>query len=261
MCRLLAPLPSYRVGTHDDVASVLGTFFTVISTIIVIVAVTPWFIVGVIPLAILYAFTQRYFVQTAREIKRLDSVTKSPLLAHFSETLQGTVTIRAYGEQHRFMATNAQRLDTNQTSYFASTSANRWLAVRLEFIGAGIVTGAALSAVLGHGTVSASLAGLSVSYALSVTQSLNWMVRMTSQVESQIVAVERVREYADLAPEDNRGAPVPDGWPFTGKVDIQNLCLSYRQGLPPVLRDVSLNIAAGEKVGVRQGCAGCSCRC
>lgn len=135
---LCSPLPlQYLIdeGLPDSFASVFMTFFSVLSTVIVICAITPLFIVLIIPLVGLYAFTQRFYVASSRELKRLESMSKSPIYAHFSETLNGTVTIRAYGDQLRFVHANASKVDTNQTSYFLGTVANRWLASRLELIG------------------------------------------------------------------------------------------------------------------------------
>ena len=122
-------------GLPDSFSSVLNTFFSVVSTIVVIGFVTPWFLLLVVPLVLVYVFTQRFYVASSRELKRLESMSKSPIYAHFSETLNGTVTIRAFGDQNRFVCANADRLDLNQSSYFLGTIANRWLAVRLELIG------------------------------------------------------------------------------------------------------------------------------
>jgi ABC-type multidrug transport system fused ATPase/permease subunit len=116
-------------------------------------------------------------VATSRQLKRLDSVSRSPIYAHFSETLSGVSTIRAYRCQERFIRAQEERVDFNQRAYYPSIASNRWLAVRLEFIGNLIVLLAAILAVVRH--IGPGLVGLSISYALSVTQSLNWMVRMS----------------------------------------------------------------------------------
>ena len=137
------------------------------------------------PLGLFYIYTQRYYVSSSRELQRLDSNSRSPIFAHFSETLAGTVAIRAFGEQATFCARNAALLDANQAAYFSNTSANRWLAVRLEFVGAIMTAGSAFFCVYFFESAQenpylfASLAGLSISTALNITQTLNWMVRMS----------------------------------------------------------------------------------
>jgi len=75
----------------------------------------------------------------------------------------------------------------------------RWLSVRLESLGNFIIFFAALFAVLQRETLSPGLVGLSISYALEVTQVLNWLVRMSSSLETDIVAVERIQEYTHIA--------------------------------------------------------------
>lgn len=141
----------------------------------------------VLPLGAVYLYIQRYYLRTSRELKRLDSVSKSPIYAHFQESLGGITTIRAYGQQKRFTLENEWRVDANMRTYFPSISANRWLAVRLEFIGSFIILAAAAFSIIavtrGDGP-SAGMVGLAMSYALQITQSLNWIVRQTVEVET-----------------------------------------------------------------------------
>lgn len=151
---------------------------------------------------------------------------------------------------------NEWRMDANLRAYFPSISANRWLAVRLEFIGSIIILASALLSIVSVSTgskLSAGMVGLAMSYALQITQSLNWIVRQTVEVETNIVSVERVLEYASLpseAPEvifKNRPAI---GWPAQGAVSFKNYSTRYREGLDLVLKDVDLDIKPHEKIGV-----------
>ncbi|KAG5674807.1 hypothetical protein PVAND_004755 [Polypedilum vanderplanki] len=151
--------------------------FTVMATIAVISYSTPIFLVVIVPIAILYYFVQRFYVATSRQLKRLESVSRSPIYSHFGESISGTSTIRAYNVEPRFINESEEKVDFNQVCYFPSIIANRWLAVRLEIVGNLIILFAALFAVMGKNSLSPGLVGLSVSYALSVTQTLNWLVR------------------------------------------------------------------------------------
>lgn len=172
-----------------------------LATVAIISYTTPPFIAVAAPLAFLYLYIQRYYLRTSRELKRLDSVSRSPVYAHFQETLGGISTIRAYQQQDRFVRENEYRIDENLRAYFPSINANRWLAVRLEFIGSIIILGAAgfsiLSVASGSG-LSSGAVGLAMAYALQITQSLNWIVRQTVEVETNIVSVERTLEYSIL---------------------------------------------------------------
>ena len=120
----------------------------------------------------------------------MDSVGKSPIYTHFQETIGGVSTIRAYRQQHRFIFENETRLDNNQRAYVLSMACERWLTIRLEFLGAIIIFGVAIFAVVGviYGTGSISaidtgIVGLSVSYALNVTDALKLAIRASCEIE------------------------------------------------------------------------------
>jgi ABC-type multidrug transport system fused ATPase/permease subunit len=225
-------------------------------TLVVISASTPIFIALIIPLGGLYLYIQRYYLRTSRELKRLDSISRSPIYAHFQESLSGMSTIRAYRQQKRFELENEWRVDANLRAYFPSINANRWLAVRLEFIGSVIIlaaAGFAIISVASNSGLSAGMVGLSMSYALQITQSLNWIVRQTVEVETNIVSVERVLEYAALpseAPEIISKNRPPISWPSQGAVSFNNYSTRYRPGLDLVLKNINLKIKAHEKIGV-----------
>lgn len=116
-----------------------------------------------------------------------------------------------------------------------------------------IILFAALLAVLSHDTLDPGMVGLSVSYALQITQTLNWLVRMTSEVETNIVAVERIKEYAETAQEAPWQLPnenIPKDWPQKGQVEFKHFDVRYREGLDLVLRNLSFNVNGTEKVGI-----------
>ncbi|NWY90232.1 MRP3 protein, partial [Loxia curvirostra] len=231
----------------------LGTFFTSLSTMIVIIASTPLFAVVIVPLAVLYFFVQRFYVTTSRQLKRLESVSRSPIYSHFSETVSGASVIRAYRRVKAFVDISDLKVDENQKSYYPGIVSNRWLGIRVEFVGNCIVLFAALFAVIGRNSLNAGLVGLSVSYALQVTLSLNWMVRMTSELETNIVAVERIKEYSETeteAPWIIEGKSPPENWPSKGELEFVNYSVRYRKGLDLVLKDLNLQVRGGEKIGI-----------
>ncbi|CAD5115099.1 DgyrCDS4110 [Dimorphilus gyrociliatus] len=236
------------------IRSWMNTMFTVISTVIVISYSTPIFLSVVLPLGLLYYFIQRFYIPTSRQLKRIESTTRSPIYVHFSETITGASTIRAYGVQSSFIKENDDKVDHNLKFYFSSIASNRWLGYRLEFVGACIVFSAALFAVIGKKDhIAGGIVGLSISYALQITQSLNWMVRMNSDIETNIVSVERVKEYSETPAEAewniDRTRP-PREWPQSGRVSFDNYSVRYRPGLDLVLRGISCQINGGEKIGI-----------
>lgn len=235
------------------VRSWLMCFLQVVSTLIIITMTTPIFLAVAVPVFVLYYLIQAFYVATSRQLKRLESVTRSPIYTHFSETLSGVSTIRAYGAQERFVQESNQRVDHNQMCYYPSTISNRWLAVRLELCGNLIVLSAALFAVFGSDHLDGGIVGLSLSYALSITATMNWMVRMSCEFETNIVAVERIMEYTRSPTEaawEIPGAKPPPEWPKDGEVQFRDYATRYREGLDLIIKDITVFVAPGEKVGI-----------
>jgi ABC-type multidrug transport system fused ATPase/permease subunit len=139
------------VDIPRTVRTYLGTMSKVISTILYISIITPVFLIALGPIAFFYYKAQQYFIKTSRELTRLDSVSRSPIYALFSETLDGLTTIRAYGDEERLSNKSNSLLDKNQQAYFLNFSANCWLGIRLELAGTMIITFTALAAVLSRG--------------------------------------------------------------------------------------------------------------
>ncbi|XP_051024187.1 LOW QUALITY PROTEIN: multidrug resistance-associated protein 1 [Acomys russatus] len=231
----------------------MGSLFSVIGAVIVILLATPIAAVIIPPLGLVYFFVQRFYVASSRQLKRLESVSRSPVYSHFNETLLGVSVIRAFEEQERFIRQSDLKVDENQKAYYPSIVANRWLAVRLECVGNCIVMFAALFAVISRHKLSAGLVGLSVSYSLQITAYLNWLVRMSSEMETNIVAVERLKEYSETekeAPWQIQETAPPSTWPHSGRVEFRDYCLRYREDLDLVLKHINVTIEGGEKVGI-----------
>lgn len=248
---------SQDVYTVDEMiprtlSSLISCAGQVISTIVVVSITTPIFLAAVAPLAILYYFIQVYYIKTSRQLKRLESVSRSPIYAHFSETLSGVSTICAYGSSQIFRIENENKVDYNLQAYYPSVAANRWLAMRLEMLGNFTILFAAMFIVADAKNIESGDAGLSLSYAMSVTQTLNWMVRMATELETNIVAVERMDEYTQI--DSERPAIMPRrpalSWPSKGGIELRNLSVRYRAGLDLVLKGVNAVIKPGEKIGV-----------
>uniref|UniRef100_A0A4W5LBQ3 ATP-binding cassette, sub-family C (CFTR/MRP), member 3 n=1 Tax=Hucho hucho TaxID=62062 RepID=A0A4W5LBQ3_9TELE len=237
----------------DNIDIWMRTFWHTVNVLIVCSALTPLFLLVVVPLMVFYWWVQRFYVATSRQLKRLESVSRSPIYSHFSETVTGSSVIRAYGRHNAFVLMSDMKVDENQKSYYPGIVSNRWLGVRIEFIGNCIVLFAALFAVIGKDKLNPGLVGLSVSYALLVTMSLNWMVRMTSDLESNIVAVERVKEYSETkteAPWEVEDKKPSSDWPSQGNVEFRDYSVRYREGLELVLKNLTLSVKGGEKIGI-----------
>lgn len=234
----------------------MGSLLSTVSTIVVVAMALPVYLIVVVLLGFIYGYYQKYYISVQRELKRLVSISRSPIFAHFQESLNGVETIRAYRQEERFNFINNGNVDFNMRSLFMLRSINRWLSVRLQFIGSLVIWSSSTLLIYKSTTASpigAGMAGFVMSYALQVTDTFKKMVRMSAEVEANIVSVERCLEYCVLPTEEDENTTFiepPTGWPQHGAIDIKNYSTRYAKNLDLVLKDISLKIEAGEKIGV-----------
>ncbi|KAG8438542.1 hypothetical protein GDO86_004924 [Hymenochirus boettgeri] len=223
-----------------------------LSAIGVISYATPIFLVALIPLGIAFYFIQKYFRVASKDLQELDDNTQLPLLCHFSETAEGLTTIRAFKHEARFKQRMLELTDTNNMAYLFLSAANRWLEVRTDYLGACIVLTAAVFSIT-YG-LNSGIVGLGLTYALTVTNYLNWVVRNLADLEVQIGAVKKVNSFLNIESECYEGATdqqqVADDWPQNGEIKISDLCVRYESNLKPVLKHVKAYIKPGQKVGI-----------
>nr|XP_056714411.1 multidrug resistance-associated protein 1-like isoform X2 [Euleptes europaea] len=237
---------------HYYLRTWLNCTLDVVGTILVIVYASPLFLLVVVPLGYLYFTIQRYYIASSRQIRRLAGASHTPVISHFSETLLGVSTVRAFGHQERFINQNKDVINENLVCFYNNVISNRWLAVRLEFLGNLMVFFAALLAVLANGKVDSATVGLSISYALNITQSLNFWVRKACEIETNGVSIERVCEYANAdkeAPWILSNRP-PAGWPNEGVIQFVSYKVRYRPDVGFALQDISFQTSREEKIGI-----------
>ncbi|PHT93257.1 ABC transporter C family member 2 [Capsicum annuum] len=240
------------------VSMFLGQVFQLISTFVLIGIVSTMSLWAIMPLLVLFYGAYLYYQSTAREVKRLDSISRSPVYAQFGEALNGLATIRAYKAYDRMANINGKSVDNNIRFTLVNMSGNRWLAIRLETVGGVMIWLTATFAVVQNGRAEnqqafASTMGLLLSYALNITSLLTAVLRLASLAENSLNAVERVGTYIELpseGPSIIEGSRPPPGWPSAGSIRFENVVLRYRPELPPVLHGISFTISPSDKVGV-----------
>ncbi|XP_040468096.1 ATP-binding cassette sub-family C member 10 isoform X1 [Falco naumanni] len=229
--RILNRFSSDLYCVDDSLPFILNIFlanvYGLLGMLVIITYGLPWIGLVLLPLAALYFSIQRYYRRTSRELKRLYSVTLSPIYTHFSETLSGLSSIRAMRATRRFELENELRLEQNQRCLFASNTAMQWLDIRLQMIGVAVVTAIAGIAIIQH-------------------------QKQLGNPETMMVSVERTEEYTTdipMEPQDKLLQVAAD-WPSQGLVEFQKVVLAYREGLPNALDGVSFTIYPREKVGI-----------
>ncbi|EGO03880.1 hypothetical protein SERLA73DRAFT_84054 [Serpula lacrymans var. lacrymans S7.3] len=226
----------------------LNAFTTIVT--ISMVGGLPFLVVAAM-LAYIYFNVAKVFSQTARDMRRLDSVTRSPLYSIYGETISGVTILRAFGGSSKFLRDMLQCVDTNSNPYYWMWGVNRWLSARYDIISSAVVGLTAFVAVFTP-SISAALAGFALAFASTITGNLLFLVRRFVGLEQSMVALERVKEYSELKrepPEFIEPRP-PSSWPENGAITCDNLVIRYAPELPNVLHNINFNIHPGEKVGI-----------
>eukprot|EP01113_Clastostelium_recurvatum_P044174 TRINITY_DN7427_c1_g1_i6.p1 TRINITY_DN7427_c1_g1~~TRINITY_DN7427_c1_g1_i6.p1 ORF type:complete len:959 (+),score=198.39 TRINITY_DN7427_c1_g1_i6:281-2878(+) len=241
---------------------------TILLSLLLMAVASPLYLLAAIPVGIVCWFIQRYFVATSREINRLVSLSKSPVLSHITETLNGVMTIRAFNLKETYIGTLFSRVDHNNEANFSYFLAERWLSVWLSSCAAVLVFSSALFGVITRHTVNPTLLGLALSFTLTVPATFIYMVTTATNTESNMNSVERMLTYTSLPQEsdddgaisssnngvDGKGVRVmrsaSHNWPQHGAIKFLNVCMRYRPNLPPVLKNLHLEIKPGMKVGI-----------
>ncbi|EGV63978.1 Transporter of the ATP-binding cassette (ABC) [Yamadazyma tenuis] len=224
-----------------------------VSTLFLITFITPGFLFFAFLISFIYYVIGLLYISLSRELKRYESISKSPIHQHFSESLAGIATIRAYGVESRFMKQNLSKIDTNNKPFFYIWVANRWLSLRVDSAGALVLFCAGVFVLLSVGKIDAGLAGLSLTYAIAFNESALWIVRLYSNVEMNMNSVERLQEYFDIEQEPPFEIPETEPrstWPEKGEIEVEDVSLRYAPELPRVIKNISFHVNPKNKIGI-----------
>lgn len=236
----------------DAIRMYFMTIGSIIATFCLILTYYYYFAAALVPLVVVYLIAAYYYRASAREIKRHEALQRSHVFAKFSEAVYGVSTIRAYGIQQHFIRNVRKSVDEFDGAYFLTFANQRWLSLRLDGIGLIMIFVLSMLVVTSRFTVNPSSGGVVLSYMLSIMGSFQFAVRQMAEVENDMNNAERVHYYGTQLEEEapDHVGEVPPAWPQKGEIVFENVQLRYRAGLPLVLKDVSVHVRGGERVGV-----------
>ncbi|KAL5526288.1 hypothetical protein ACEPAF_8011 [Sanghuangporus sanghuang] len=244
------------LGVFGKDIDIVISLASVLGAVVVIAILIHYFLVVAFFIAVGYCYFAAFYRASAREMKRLDSLLRSLLYSHFSESLTGLPTIRSYGETDRFLKDNRYYVDLEDRALFLTITNQRWMAIRLDFMGGLLVFFVAIFAVTGVSGINPAQIGLVLTYTTQLTQLCGMITRSYAEVENYMNSVERVVHYSrgDMVPQEppheiETKKPDPS-WPQHGAVSFDKITMSYRPGLPNVLKGITLDVKGGEKIGV-----------
>jgi len=194
----------------EDLANTLSQLISMVSSVLgslgaIAGSTKGTFLVLMVPLGVLYRMFNNYFRTANTAIARLESVSRSPIYADFSQTLSGTTTIRAYHQNDRFVAKLEKYANVNTVPGVLQQIASQWLSIRLDLLGSFVILFMGVLAVTtkDSGFMSAGDLALGLSYSIQLTSILKMAVRVAAQVDAQFNSVERVHHYAFNVPTED----------------------------------------------------------
>uniref|UniRef100_H2YA71 ABC-type xenobiotic transporter n=1 Tax=Ciona savignyi TaxID=51511 RepID=H2YA71_CIOSA len=230
----------------------LAQITAVLGTIIITCYGLPWFAVLLLPLAVCYYYIQYYYRLTSRELKRLSSISLSPIYAHFNESLMGVSTIRPFNRSSSFINHNMELVDRNQRCNYSTLVAQKWLGVRLQMMGVVMVTGVAVTAIVQHEVqfISPGSYGRCSYGRCSYRRCSPRQSYYINNVPQVIISMDFFTIIIIIPQERGISTRLSSPWPLDGAIEFKEVCLRYRPNLPLALDGVSFQIAGGEKVGI-----------
>jgi ABC-type multidrug transport system fused ATPase/permease subunit len=235
----------------DSFGRVIYYFLNITVTFSSIIYVGGWkFAIATAVLFLIYLKEGRIYRGTSRDMRRLDSTTKSPLYALYSEVVSGVQVLRAYGASTQSLRLMLSIADTNTSAFVWFWCLNRWISMRFNILSSVVIGLTGVSVLVSK--ASAAQAGFALAFAASVSNDLLFVVRRVVALEQSMVAMERIKEYSEVpieGPEVVEPRP-PASWPRAGEIEVKDLVIRYAPDLPDVLHNISFTVKPSEKVGI-----------
>ncbi|CAG2238211.1 ABCC5 [Mytilus edulis] len=232
--------------------SLMQLLNTIALSLLTTAIVLPWILIAMVPVAILFAILKNISNTSVRQLKRVENVTRSPLLAHVNTTAQGLFTIVPFKQQKQFIESSTKLIDVTSTATFLFESSMRWVGVRLDLSSSMITVATALALVITKGSVAPALAGLSLTMCIKVVGIMQFMVRVMNEVEARFTSIERLHHYEknlEIEPQTFNTTP-SDNWPNEGRIIFSKVEMKYRDNMQPVLRNISFDLHPQMKIGI-----------
>lgn len=238
--------------TYQDFLYLCGHILSVIT----MVAIINYFaLIVIIPSVVYFIWIRRYFMRTARDIKRLEGACRSPVFSLLSSTLQGLVTVRGFGVESKFEEKFHDSQDLHSASWFLFLTGSRWFGLRLDLMSAMFLGTTALLSVIAASVLNmdAGKVGLILTHSASCMALFQWGVRQSAEVENFMTSVERIQQYYRLKPEAPEEVPKNKphaDWPTQGSIEFSKASFAYYDGGPNVLKSLTIKIHPKEKIGL-----------
>lgn len=226
----------------------------IISNLLLIVIVFPWFALPLAAIAALFIFMQRIFRVVMRDLKRQENISRSPIYDHIATTIEGISSIHAFRKQEDFMEKFIQLVDANNSPLYLFYCSMRWFATRMSLLCVVLTLITSLFAIFLKEDVDAAMIALAIALTVQMSGLYQQVTRLGCDVEARFTSVERIQSYIEEL--DSEGPTIveknrpPVDWPTRGRISMRDVMMRYRPGLPLALKGITFEIDPQEKVGI-----------
>ena len=239
-----------RIG--DPLSMVISALAVIIGSMAILFASVRWWVLGIIPILLVYWGIYNRIIGTFRDLTRLEGNAQAPMNTIFSESLNGLFTLRAFGRQDAFLQELYHKLDCINRIFYHKGSCERWLGLRMECLGTILACIPGLIGVFGN-SLNPGLVAVALTSLIMNSEMVGDLIHGYTHVESYMNSVDRIQQYTKIEsekPAHNPDYMPPESWPDQGFIKFDNVSFRYRPGLPLVLKDMTFLIKPGEKIGV-----------
>jgi ATP-binding cassette subfamily C (CFTR/MRP) protein 1 len=253
--RILNRFTSDTSAVDNSMPSSLGQFLTsligIFASLLPVIWTQPPTLILFLPAVLLYVWLFQWVRKAQLRLNALSQVVRSPWMSLTAETLPGLSVVQSLQAQPRFLAHYAKLINRHIATGFYTIATNLWFAFRLEMLGVALVGGFVLMLAVNPGQTSPMLTAVGLTFSLQMIGILGGVARSLRMLENSLVSVDRVVEYAHLAPESEiQASKTVVAWPAQGEIQFNSLTCSYAENLSPVLRNITATIPPRKKVGI-----------
>lgn len=224
-----------------------------VAGISVMISIIPWLILIIVPVVVIFILVQLHYRKSSVDLRRLDSISRSPLQTILSEVIEGAITIRVFEQEQNFTSKFFNCMDQNNIALLTFIAAHRWISLRTEIMSSIIqVTAILLLSILQRtSTMLPGLAGMLIIWTFNFTITLSFVIESSSEAEAAITSVERIHALTSLPQEKSvKNGKAPHNWPRKGSLVFKDVYMRYRENLPCALKGLTLELPSGVRCGV-----------
>lgn len=255
--RFLQDLQNIDNFVPNSISDQIMKTLNIVTQLSLIYIEAPWVLCTLPVLAVPYSMIYRRMRIPNRDSRRLESAARSPVYAHFNDTLHGRETVRAFGAEARFQRENLKNIGVMSQGLYGNEAVKKWAQALTAQWGCVLYCASAFICVelSRRGQMPAGHMGLVLLYSGQLQRGMMDYMMGAADVETKFVSVERVAEYMRLEGETEGSGSVDDSWP-QGEVTLEAVTMRYRLHRDLVLRGIDLKIPSRSKLAFcgRTGC-------